>query len=140
MPAVTASATARIEVPPAVSTIAEPPAAPAPEAPTERPSDAVGSPSTAKPTLGTESVSEADLLGDAQAALAGDPARALMLAEKHRHQFPHGVLVQEREVIAIAALSRLGRVSQAQARADAFFKAFPGSAYRSKVENSVTAK
>jgi len=79
-------------------------------------------------------VSEADLLGQAQASIASNPARALALAERHRQLFPHGVLVQEREVLAIEALERMGRRTEASRRADRFSKAFPGSAHRSKIE------
>ncbi len=82
--------------------------------------------------------SESDLLGRAQAALASDPARALSLTAMAKRDYPRGVLVQEREVIAIEALSRLGRTAAAKARAGAFIAAFPGSAYRSKVENLVS--
>jgi hypothetical protein len=80
-----------------------------------------------------ESVSESDLLGRAQAALRTDPNRALGLAAEHRRKFPNGVLVQEREVLSIEALERLGRHKEAVARADGFLRSFPGSAHRSKV-------
>jgi hypothetical protein len=80
-----------------------------------------------------EAVSESDLLGRAQAALRADPNRALALAAEHRRKFPNGVLVQEREVLTIEALERLGRHKEAVARADGFLRSFPGSAHRSKV-------
>lgn len=79
------------------------------------------------------SESESDLLGRAQAALRSDPARALSIAGEHKKRFPAGVLTQEREVLSIDALERLGRHSEAIARADRFLKSFPGSAHRSKV-------
>jgi hypothetical protein len=77
--------------------------------------------------------SESDLLGRAQAALRADPNRALSLAAEHRRKFPNGVLVQEREVLSIEALERLGRHKEAVSRADTFLRSFPGSAHRSKV-------
>jgi hypothetical protein len=43
------------------------------------------------------------------------------------------VLVQEREVLSIEALERLGRHKEAVSRADGFLHSFPGSAHRSKV-------
>jgi hypothetical protein len=43
-------------------------------------------------------------------------------------------LVQEREVIAIKALRQLGRNSEADGRAAAFAKAFPGSAFQRKLQ------
>jgi hypothetical protein len=87
-----------------------------------------------------DSVSEADLLGQAQAVLASDPGRALALAEQHSRRFPHGVLTQEREVIAVEALARLGRRAEAAARAERFLQAFPTSAHRSKIESIIGGK
>jgi len=87
-----------------------------------------------------DSLSEPDLLGQAQAALATDPGRSLSLAAQHSRRFPHGVLAQEREVIAIEALSRLGRRTEAAARAERFLQAFPASAHRSKIESIIGGK
>jgi hypothetical protein len=81
-------------------------------------------------------LSEAELLEQARAALAGDPGRALARANEHRRRFPGGVLVQEREVIAIKALRQLGRNAEADQRAAAFEKAFPGSAFQRKLKPS----
>lgn len=78
--------------------------------------------------------SEAELLEQARAALRGDPARALARANEHRRRFPRGVLVQEREVIAIQALRHLGRAAEAEQRAAAFEKSFPGSAFQRKLK------
>jgi hypothetical protein len=88
----------------------------------------------------SDSPSEADLLGQAQAALSGNPERALSLSEQHRRRFPHGLLVQEREVIAIEALARLGRTAEAKTRGERFLRAFPTSAHRSKIESTVGGK
>ena len=87
-----------------------------------------------------DSLSEADLLGQAQAALASDPSRALSLSEQHRRRFPRGVLVQEREVIAVEALARLGRRAEAMARGERFLHAFPSSAHRTKIESIVSGR
>ena len=62
-----------------------------------------------------------------------DPARALQRANEHAARFPGGVLVQEREVLAIQALRKLGRSAEADRRAQAFAKAFPGSAFARKL-------
>lgn len=78
--------------------------------------------------------SEADLLEEARALLARDPARALARANQTAARYPRGVLVQEREVIAIQALRRLGRDAEAERRARAFAKAFPGSAFQPKLD------
>lgn len=85
-------------------------------------------------------LAEAKLLGRAQSALSSDPRKALALAEEHRQSFPHGVLVQEREVIAIDALARVGRRAEAAARGERFLKAFPGSAHQSKIAGIVGSR
>lgn len=77
--------------------------------------------------------SEAELLEQARATLKGDPARALQRANEHAARFPGGVLVQEREVLAIQALRQLGRNTEAERRTAAFAKAFPGSAFARKI-------
>lgn len=114
---------------------------PAPAAPL--PSEAVSSEPKARnaaPHNPVTSASEADLLGSAQVALGQDPSRALSLTEQHRAAFPAGALSQEREVIAIEALERLGRTADARARAERFLKAYPESAHRSKIESLVERK
>jgi hypothetical protein len=128
----------RVAVPPAPPP-AEP-AAPAPQA-SAPPESAVAKPAEppaaqvvpAKPAPAAQ-LSEAELLEQARSALKGDPARALARANEHRRRFPGGVLVQEREVIAIQALRQLGRASEAEQRAEAFSKAFPGSAFQRKLK------
>jgi hypothetical protein len=77
--------------------------------------------------------SEADLLEQARTALKSDPSRALARANEAAQRYPRGVLVQEREVLAIQALRRLGRGAEADRRAEAFAKAFPGSAFQRKL-------
>jgi outer membrane protein assembly factor BamD (BamD/ComL family) len=79
------------------------------------------------------------LLESAQDALASSPESALSLAERHATRFPHGSLAQEREVIAIEALLRLGRGDAARVRADRFYRAFPRSAHRARIENLLNA-
>jgi len=76
---------------------------------------------------------EVALLRDARLALGGSPGEALALAEQHRVQFPRGAMVQERELIAISALARLGRHSAVLARAAQFERDFPNSPYRKQV-------
>jgi hypothetical protein len=73
------------------------------------------------------------LLEQARSSLKSDPARALSRANEARTRYPRGVLVQEREVLAIQALRRLGRGAEADTRAAAFAKAFPGSAFQRKL-------
>ncbi len=82
---------------------------------------------------------ELSLVQGAQAALASDPARALALAERHAAKFPHGELVQEREVTAIEALAKLSRVDEAKARGARFLAANPQTPYRLRVERALAA-
>lgn len=64
----------------------------------------------------------------ARARRASSPDEALRLAEEGHRAFPRGVFWQEREAIAIDALSRLGR-PEAAPRARAFVARNPESAY-----------
>jgi hypothetical protein len=82
-----------------------------------------------------KALSEAALLEQARRALSSSPSSALLLANQHRARFPNGVLTQEREVIAIEALRRLHRSSEADQRATGFSKAFPGSAHQRMVDD-----
>jgi hypothetical protein len=60
---------------------------------------------------------------------AGSPAQQLKLAEEGHRLFPRGVFFQEREAIAIDALSKLGRGGEAAERARAFVARYPKSPY-----------
>lgn len=82
---------------------------------------------------------EAAMLEQAMTSLkAGDAKKALALCERHARELgANGLLVQEREVIAIEALVRLGRGADAKARAEKFKKAFPTSTHLLKVESLI---
>ena len=71
---------------------------------------------------------EAQLLTEAHAALRGDAARALRLADRHRARFPHGALAVERELVAITALEQLRRPRDAAARRERARRELPDSA------------
>jgi hypothetical protein len=81
--------------------------------------------------------SEGELLRRAYAASTTDPRRALALTAEHARRFPSGMLAEEREVITIEALARLGRADAARARAATFFAAHPGSAYRPRIDDAL---
>jgi hypothetical protein len=83
------------------------------------------SPDEIKPT----SPDEIGILRLAQDALQGNPSRALELTAQHRTEFPRSALGQERELIEISALARLGRMAEARARAARFRERHPHSAY-----------
>lgn len=100
------------------------------------PSAASDSTSAKSPAVPLKAPSEAALLEQARRALNTSPSYALQLANQHRARFPHGVLAQEREVIAIEALRKLNRGSEAEQRATGFSKAFPGSAHQRMVDEA----
>jgi hypothetical protein len=83
---------------------------------------------------------ELQLLQQAQDALARSPARALDLAEDHARHYPNGALAQEREVLAVDALLRLGRRGQAEARAERFRAAHPGSSQVRRLERLLSGE
>lgn len=81
--------------------------------------------------------SEAELLERAQAALATRPKDALALTREHQRRFPRGLLVQEREVIAIEALSRLGQRRAADAKAAEFEERYRGSVHQPRLDGDM---
>ena len=109
--------------------------------PVRSPALAAPSASASVPTAPAESPvmapTEVQLLRQAQASLKGNPAGALTLCAEHQRRFPGGVLGQERDVLAIDALSKLGRKAEARARADRFLLAYPTSAHRGRIEGLV---
>jgi hypothetical protein len=143
--AVSPTSTPSATVPALDTTPAEPPVAPSPPAAVEPAPgnvspppapDHSGAASSKAPSTPGKPLSEAALLEQARRALNGSPNFALQLANQHRTRFPKGVLTQEREVIAIEALRRLHRSSEADQRAGVFSKAFPGSAHQRMVDEA----
>jgi hypothetical protein len=76
---------------------------------------------------------ELRILQRAQATLDRNAARSLELAESHARQYPRGVFLQEREILAIEALLKLSRKPAAYARADAFLAAHASSPHARRV-------
>ncbi len=83
---------------------------------------------------------EATLLEKARALVVSDPNKALALTREHARRFPRGVLAQEREVIGIEALRRLGRQTEADDRANHFREAYPGSAHQRALGSSASER
>jgi len=81
-----------------------------------------------------DSVAEMRMLEAAQAALASAPSSALAACEEHARTYPRGALAEEREVLAVDALLRLGRRSAAEERAARFRAAHPASAHVRRLE------
>jgi hypothetical protein len=77
---------------------------------------------------------EAALLERARSELGTNPTQALAATQDHVTRFPNGLLTQEREVITISALRRLGRTAKVAARAARFDKAYPNSAHQRVVD------
>jgi hypothetical protein len=77
------------------------------------------------------------LIQRAQDALPSDPSRALAIADEHARTFPNGQLVQEREVMAVEALARLGRKAEARERANAALARFPRTPYVPRLQRAL---
>jgi hypothetical protein len=75
-------------------------------------------------------VAELALLARARRALLNNPAHTLEFTEVHARDFPRGTFGEEREVLAIQALYRLGLADEARQRATRFEQQFPSSAHR----------
>ena len=80
---------------------------------------------------------EASLLRSARQALARSPERTLSLTDEHLRRYPHGILDQEREALAIEALTALGKDDEARTRARGFQRAYPDSPYRARIEHAL---
>lgn len=115
---------------PRASTRRAPPSEPSPSRP--------WTPSTpttyVPPTEQSTPTNELELVKQARNALNSDPARAYALTERCRAEFPRGAFGQERDYIAITALARLGRETQARALASSFRNRYPRSVYVVQLE------
>jgi hypothetical protein len=81
---------------------------------------------------------ERALLDVARSALEReDGTAALAATDKHEHSFANGILIQEREAMAIRALVMLGRAGEARARAGRFRKRFPDSVLLPTIESTI---
>lgn len=125
-----------ITPPPAIAASPAAPAATVAEllvdagAPTERANRMAAAP---KPT-----VPEATLLTRAhEQLLGGDAEGALASVTEHARAYPNGTFAQEREVIAIEALSALGRRAEAERRAASFHAAYPQSSHGERVDRLI---
>ncbi|HEU5075317.1 MAG TPA: hypothetical protein VFU02_14100 [Polyangiaceae bacterium] len=65
--------------------------------------------------------------------VGSNPGQALALANEGHSTFKGGVLYQEREALALQALSALGRRSELQARGERYLRAFPNSSFSTRV-------
>ena len=119
---------------PAAPSVSAPSQPQEPETTAEEPS-ASAAPEPVKPApTASKGPSEAELLRRAQQLVQTNPAQALALTREHQRRFPNGALSQEREVIAIEALKKLGNEKAAKEKSGEFEKSYPGSAHIPKVE------
>ncbi len=72
-----------------------------------------------------------------RAMVGGHPLDSLALLGKHQRRFPHGRLVEEREVLAIQSMARTGDLDGARSRAARFRVRFPSSIQRSVIDATV---
>ena len=63
----------------------------------------------------------------------GDSAGALRALTAHEQRYPRSIFAEDREALRVAALGKLGRTSEARARARAFAKRYPRSVFISKL-------
>ncbi len=136
-------------VPPIIAVVQQPAPPPAPvPAPEPEPQPVAAAepeparpvarkPAAASPTPSSTLEAERQLLDDARSAvLRGAWAEALKATDAHRAQFPDGALAEEREVLAIQALSTTDPKAAA-VRAEAFRKKWPSSILEQVIEKVV---
>jgi hypothetical protein len=92
------------------------------------------------PASSADLAAELELLARARRVIAVDPERALQLTAEHARRYQTGVLAQEREVLAIDALQRLGHRELAAARAARFIARYPDSAHRLRIAAELDAQ
>jgi hypothetical protein len=85
-------------------------------------------------TRNPSGVAEVRLLTAAQEVLDREPGKALAMCDEHARRFPTGVLIEERELLAMQALMALNRAEDAKKRAAAFKAAFPDSPLEHRVD------
>jgi hypothetical protein len=140
-----------VAAPPVAAPAPAPSGSPAPTAPpvadiptvsfSDLPAAASAPAATPRPAASSTGLAdERRLLDGARAALSrGEAAAALPPLAEHARRFPHGILTEEREALAIQALARSGRAQEAEERAARFEKAFPGSFMMPAVKDALGA-
>ena len=93
--------------------------------------------SKSAPLSAEDAVAEARLVARAKAALTSAPASALSLANAAKREFPRGMLVEEREALAVQALARLGKTEQAKRRGEAFLRAYGRGPHAASVRAAI---
>lgn len=90
---------------------------------------------------GDELEQEAALLHRAQSAWrAGQSAQALQLANQHAQRFPHSQLANERDVLRVLSLCKLGQASSAKQVGARLLRTAKGSPWYQSVADSCAAQ
>jgi hypothetical protein len=88
--------------------------------------------------VGSPLAAERELLDRARRALArGDTPDAERALELHTRRHPNGLLLEEREALAIKALMDVGRAEEARRRAGKFKERYPRSLFGPAVEEAI---
>lgn len=139
VPAPPPAAHRRAHAPPVAEPVTEPVAPPVAAAPSEAP--VAEEPLAAGVETNAEVArrsAEHQLLDRARAAVtSGRVDEALRLVAEHEQRFSEGRLVEEREVIALEALSRAGRRDEVRSRGERFLSSTPRSLYAPRVRRLV---
>lgn len=83
-----------------------------------------------------EAPSEGVILLRARSALLRDAELCLSLTHEHRRLYPNGLMREERDVLEVEALLRLGRAVEARRRAAAFERTYPSSPYLERIRRA----
>jgi hypothetical protein len=129
--------------PPVTLTTATPDAGAHAAVPTTQPATDAGPHEVSAPDAGRPRASarpparsardELALLEQAQLALREAPQRALAATDLHAQRFPQSQYAQERELLAIDALTRLHEDARARARAERFLARYPESPHTRRI-------
>jgi hypothetical protein len=87
-----------------------------------------------------DSAAELTLLTKARRSLVSSPELALRLLDEHERDHPRSSFVEEREVLAIEALLRVGRAEEARGRGERFLREHPRSAHGAHVREVLTGR
>jgi hypothetical protein len=91
-----------------------------------------------RPVAHVVAPSQAERIKQAWDALsAGDPRRALALVDRDTVEHRTGVLSEERDVVQVVALARLGQLDDATRAASAFRARYPTSIHLELIERSL---
>ena len=130
MPPATSTPTSTPPAIPTPTTAAEAPIAPTTPATAQAPTPAP----SPHPGMEADSLArETAMLDRARGLLESDPVAALAALDAHAAAYPAGHMTLERELLALEALRRLHRVSEARARGEALLQRARGSIYEERV-------